>query len=866
MQKGSYRSAIQLLRRSMIFPGIVSKICPGDCMKNCVRGQRTGDRSVDLKALEQSCIEHTAKQKPARYTVLKKPQKAAVIGAGLSGLACAYRMASYGYSVTVYEMARSIGGSVLSELDPEVCRAEFEKAFGVVDCEFVMGTRVTNLAEIQADAIYIATGKDGDDFGHCVAGEKEPDSGRCTAGEGGDDLGHLAAEEKEPDSGHCAAEEGGDDFEYCGGQELEETAAMKRSDFCGARNGGLVCGNSPGIFLGGRLTGADLTESLAQGLKAAAAMETYFKTGKMELPSSPQRRVPDERYYNLHYDFEKQDNAKIKGEAEAGRCLRCNCSECYDVCAMMEKERRFPRQICGDVVVTLKPNMCQRTGVRIIAGCTFCGKCKEACPEHIDMAECLENARSDFYESGAMAPAFHGFWLQDMEFSRSEEAGLIWRPDKNKDCGTVFFPGCQLGASQPELVTLGYEEIRRHDSNAAIWLGCCGVPARWAGMKAEAEKIAAEIQSEWEKLGRPLVVTACPSCLKNLGVMNLEMKVQSVYEYLTGQGGVRRRTAGNESSEAEKPGRENSGKDGERGSFGNCGENSERESTEHLIEKAMEQKNPGNAGANAAEKRGSCDIAGKTMEKGKPGDAGESTAEKGAPAAGIGRKTEENRKTGRTRIRVLDPCAAAGNDGMANAVRQLLRDAGYSLLDGNEQPDPACCGFGGHIYPAAPAVCDTFAKRRVEGETEICGVYCANCRDAYVHSGADARHVLELILGETKRCAALPELDERRENRRRLRRIFTGQPEPKEETGMKIEIPVQLIDKMDRELILREQVHAVIEEAEETGRKVYDPEQDIYYAHQRFGHATVWAGYQAAEGGILVTSVYCHRVEVEESL
>ena len=58
----------------------------------------------------------------------------------------------------------------------------------------------------------------------------------------------------------------------------------------------------------------------------------------------------------------------------------------------------------------------------------------------------------------------------------------------------------------------------------------------------------------------------------------------------------------------------------------------------------------------------------------------------------------------------------------------------------------------------------------------------------------------------------------------------------------------------------------MIEEAEETGKKVYDPEQDIYYAHQRFGYATVWAGYQVTGDGVLVTSVYCHRVEVEESL
>ena len=49
---------------------------------------------------------------------------------------------------------------------------------------------------------------------------------------------------------------------------------------------------------------------------------------------------------------------------------------------------------------------------------------------------------------------------------------------------------------------------------------------------------------------------------------------------------------------------------------------------------------------------------------------------------------------------------------MAEDVRTLLRSAGYYVI--NNEPDPACCGFGGHIYNAVPALHDRFADRRTE--------------------------------------------------------------------------------------------------------------------------------------------------------
>ncbi|MGX8716025.1 MAG: heterodisulfide reductase-related iron-sulfur binding cluster, partial [Lachnospiraceae bacterium] len=262
--------------------------------------------------------------------------------------------------------------------------------------------------------------------------------------------------------------------------------------------------------------------------------------------------------------------------------------------------------------------------------------------------------------------------------------------------------------------------------------------------------------------------------------------------------------------------------------------------------------------------------------------------------------TGQSRRT----VKVIDPCSSISEPGMAQAVRSLLEGAGYDIM--NQDPDPACCGFGGHIYNAVPALHDTFAQRRIEDiqDTDaIAASYCANCRDILAYKGAEARHVLGMLLGIREEKRKPPELGDRRENRRKVKRYFTctdpasgdtlyrdasaGEiaegagapggsdgtekiPAGKEDTGrgtdvMEIMVSEELIRKMDRELILREQVNDIICQAEETSNKLYDEEDNIFIAHQKMGAVTIWVAYSYAEDQkIMVDNVYCHRMEIRE--
>ena len=44
MQKGSVRSAYKMIRSAMIFPSVITQLCPQPCRGSCVRGVLCGDR------------------------------------------------------------------------------------------------------------------------------------------------------------------------------------------------------------------------------------------------------------------------------------------------------------------------------------------------------------------------------------------------------------------------------------------------------------------------------------------------------------------------------------------------------------------------------------------------------------------------------------------------------------------------------------------------------------------------------------------------------------------------------------------------------------------------------------------------------
>jgi NADPH-dependent glutamate synthase beta subunit-like oxidoreductase len=150
------------------FPAVMGRVCPHPCETACNRGKKDG--SVGINSVERHlgdyALEHGLKAKMIEGVEAKK-QKIAVVGAGPSGMSCAYQLARRGYKVTVFESLPKPGGMLrygipVYRLPREIIDAEVQR---IVDLgvELKLDTKIgkdVSYDDIKKDydAIYVAIG------------------------------------------------------------------------------------------------------------------------------------------------------------------------------------------------------------------------------------------------------------------------------------------------------------------------------------------------------------------------------------------------------------------------------------------------------------------------------------------------------------------------------------------------------------------------------------------------------------------------------------------------------------------------------------------------------------------------------------
>lgn len=166
LKTGGIDEAYQIITRTNSFPSICGRVCPQEsqCEKNCVRGIR--GEAVAIGRLERYVADHHTP------TVIEKPVsngiKAAVVGSGPAGLACAADLAKAGFAVTIFEALHEAGG-VLRYGIPEfrlpksivADQLEQLKQLGVViETNVIVGKTLTmeDLKEEGYQAVFIGSG------------------------------------------------------------------------------------------------------------------------------------------------------------------------------------------------------------------------------------------------------------------------------------------------------------------------------------------------------------------------------------------------------------------------------------------------------------------------------------------------------------------------------------------------------------------------------------------------------------------------------------------------------------------------------------------------------------------------------------
>lgn len=470
IQRGSFNLAYRAYLNAVGFPAIVAALCDEPCKNVCPR--RTVDGAISMRLLEKATLDYARNPNPNDYNLPPKDKKVAVIGAGISGLACALRLASKKYAVTVYERSTRIGGHLWNVLPSEIFLPEIERQFMYEKINLQLGKEINHLEGLEFDAIYIATGRGGSTFG---------------------------------------------------------LSADPRGAFASTR---------AGVFMGGSLTGATSLQAIAAGLQVTTAIERFLKTSAMNQP-------PDAMQTKLEMDVSKipttppvlpaNSSSYTREEAvqEAERCLKCACDACIRYCDLMHYFKKFPRRIAEEVELTIHPGTLDGNGTlatRLITTCNQCGLCAEVCPIHIDMGDFLLESHRVMRQKDAMPWAFHEFFLQDMLFTNSKNAHLSRQPREVKQSRFVFFPGCQLGASDPRYVTESYRWLLSRLPDTALLLNCCGAPAEWAADEALHAEVITGLRQDLAALGNPTVIFACPTCRQMFGKHLPEVEAVFLYD------------------------------------------------------------------------------------------------------------------------------------------------------------------------------------------------------------------------------------------------------------------------------------------------------------------------------------------------
>jgi NADH-quinone oxidoreductase subunit F len=118
--EGDYGAAIETIRERNPFAAVCGRICHHPCEGRCRRGEL--DDPVAIRTLKRFAAdwyaEHGAETGDVEPFLVTKKERIAVVGAGPTGLACAYFLAQAGYATTVFE-ALPVGGGMLSVAIPE---------------------------------------------------------------------------------------------------------------------------------------------------------------------------------------------------------------------------------------------------------------------------------------------------------------------------------------------------------------------------------------------------------------------------------------------------------------------------------------------------------------------------------------------------------------------------------------------------------------------------------------------------------------------------------------------------------------------------------------------------------------------------
>ncbi|MFW5500898.1 MULTISPECIES: pyridine nucleotide-disulfide oxidoreductase/dicluster-binding protein [unclassified Maridesulfovibrio] len=479
---GQIDKAWAVLCKTMPFPAITARICDGDCQNDCLRSQKGG--GIELAAMERFVAEN-AKRSPMLRALPPKGKNIAVFGAFLPGLAAAWDLGKKGFTVILFceDKLQGLESLPAERVSNEVIDKELAQ-LGKMNVSFAEHGKPDPQTIMAACESFDAVFVDPLAYNSTQLGISEVDPGTLQTS-----IDFLFAA---PDAS---------------GKSSIELLAI---------------GRKGALSIERKLQKASLTA----GRDREDPFETRLFTNISKVEAVPPVNVPAEGY------------SSEQALEEASRCMLCECMECVNNCAYLEEFKSYPKAYARQIYNNASIVMGTRMANNLINSCMLCGLCEKVCPENFAMQDLCLEARQDLVKKGHMPPSAHEFAFRDMDFADSSACALIRHQPGTSTSKRLFFPGCQLSASDPGAIERTYEHLcSTFDGGTGLMLRCCGAPADWAGQLEMFDRKMESLKRDWESLGRPQIIAACPSCMESLHKGLPEADVISLWSILSSEAG-----------------------------------------------------------------------------------------------------------------------------------------------------------------------------------------------------------------------------------------------------------------------------------------------------------------------------------------
>lgn len=499
-QKEDYAAGAQLLYKMIPFPRIISRICDQLCQQQCKRQEI--DESISMNALEKICVDNSHELALKLIPIQLRGNKVAIIGGGLSGLTAAVELGKKGYNIVVFEAMDRLGGVIWEFPESRLPRRNIADDFALlkklpveINFNVAVGNESGSNLSLESlstsfDAVYLGIG--------CT------DIASLNLGLAFDAKGNIAIDPLTRVTSNPKV--------FAGGSL--SLGPMNKSPITSISHGKIAANSIDRLLQNASLTASRENEGSFTTL-------LYTNVDGIE-PQTAVRSADPDRGYTTEEALQ-----------EANRCLLCECLECVKVCEYLAHFRAYPKRYVREVYNNLSIVMGVRHANKMINACNLCGHCAQVCPGNLNMGEICREARHIMVRKGKMPPAVHDFALRDMQFSTSEEFVLSKHQPGFTSSSAVFFPGCQLSASLPQHVKKMYQYLcGKITDGVGLMLGCCGVPADWAGQENLFKETLRNIEDSWRELGSPRVITGCPTCYSIFKRAFPDMVVEPIWTLL----------------------------------------------------------------------------------------------------------------------------------------------------------------------------------------------------------------------------------------------------------------------------------------------------------------------------------------------